>query len=182
MPGRLSRLAVLALMVWAPLLMAGEFTINPLRVSLDRTARASEVTVRNDDATPLRMQVQAMSWRQDAEGKDQYEVSDDLIFFPRALEIPPGESRIIRVGVKAAPATREDTYRLFIEELPPAVAPTPEAGRHLAQGFPAGRRRRFRRPGASRKESGDHATGRSWRRGAMDGCQPGQRVLPNRPR
>ena len=126
MPGRLSRFVALALMVWAPLLMGGEFTINPLRVTLDRAARASEVTVRNDDAVPLRMQVEAMSWRQDAEGKDQYEASDDLIFFPRALEIPPGESRIIRVGVKAAPATREDTYRLFIEELPPAAAATPE--------------------------------------------------------
>src|SRR5438045_1433233 len=98
-----SALMLVALAVWAPILAAGEFTINPLRVSLDRTARASEIAVRNDDATPLRMQVQAMTWRQDVDGKDQYEPSDDLIFFPRALEIAPGESRIIRVGVKAAP-------------------------------------------------------------------------------
>ena len=41
---------------------AGEFVINPLRVTLDRTTRATEVVVRNDDKTPLRMQVQAMTW------------------------------------------------------------------------------------------------------------------------
>src|SRR5450432_1756242 len=121
MPRRFPELLLIALVAWAPSLVAGEFTINPLRVNLDRATRSSEITVRNDDTAPLRMQVQAMSWRQDAEGKDQYEVSDDLIYFPRALEILPGESRIIRVGVKAAPVSREETYRLFIEELPPAA-------------------------------------------------------------
>jgi len=97
-------------------------------VSLDRTARASQIAVRNDDSAPLRMQVQAMTWRQDAEGKDQYEVSDDPIFFPRALEIMPGESRIIRVGVKATPLSQEETYRLFVEELPPAAPAEPQTG------------------------------------------------------
>jgi fimbrial chaperone protein len=100
---------------------AAEFTINPLQVYLERTSRASEIVVRNDDSAPLRMQVQAMSWRQDADGKDQYEAADDLLYFPRAMEIPPGDSRVIRVGVKAAPVTREDAYRVFIEELPPAT-------------------------------------------------------------
>jgi fimbrial chaperone protein len=121
MPRRFPGLLLVALVTWAPALVAGEFTINPLRVNLDRATRASEITVRNDDTAPLRMQVQAMAWRQDAEGRDQYEISDDLIYFPRALEILPGESRIIRVGVKAAPVSREETYRLFIEELPPAA-------------------------------------------------------------
>ena len=110
-------LAVLT--AWSAVLEAGEFTINPLRVNLDRATRSSEITVRNDDTVPLRMQLEATSWRQDAEGKDQYEPADDLVFFPRAMEIPPGESRIVRVGVRAAPVTREDAYRLFIEELPP---------------------------------------------------------------
>jgi fimbrial chaperone protein len=105
----------------APALHAAEFTINPLQVRLDRTTRASEILVRNDDSVPLRMQVQAMLWRQDAEGQDQYEPADGLLYFPRAMEIPPGDSRIIRVGVKAAPVALEETYRVFVEELPPSV-------------------------------------------------------------
>lgn len=119
-------LILLALTAWAPTLNAGEFTINPLLVSLDRTTQASEVVVRNDDTAPLRMQVQAMGWRQDAEGRDQYEPADDLLYFPRAMEIAPGESRIVRLGVRAAPVTREEAYRVFIEELPPASPSSPD--------------------------------------------------------
>jgi len=115
------------LAAWTPAALAGEFTIVPLRVALDRGKRAAEVVVRNDDKAPLRMQLLAMSWHQDADGKDRYEPSDGLIYFPRALEIPPGESRLVRVGVRAAPVTREETYRLFIEQLPPpAQDPSPK--------------------------------------------------------
>jgi fimbrial chaperone protein len=124
---RIYFLMLAAVAVWAPMLEAGEFTINPLRVSLDRSIRASEVVVRNDDTAPLRMQVEAMTWRQDAEGKDQYEPADGLLYFPRAMELAPGESRIVRVGVKAAPVTQEDSYRLFIEELPLATPANAEA-------------------------------------------------------
>jgi fimbrial chaperone protein len=119
-------LAVFVLAVWAPAIVAAEFAILPLRVALDRTDKAAEVVVRNDDKTPLRMQVQAMGWRQDADGKDQYEPAEGLIYFPRTLEIPSGESRIVRVGIRAAPVTQEETYRLFIEQLPTAdQAPAP---------------------------------------------------------
>jgi fimbrial chaperone protein len=105
--------------LFAPPSQAGEFTILPLRVELDRVNRATEVVIRNDDKAPLRMQAQAMAWRQNADGKDVYEPADGLIFFPRALEIPPGDSRIVRVGVRAAPVAQEEAYRLFLEELPP---------------------------------------------------------------
>jgi len=118
---RIFLLVLGALAAFAPMTEAAEFTINPLQVRLDRTSRASEIVVRNDDSAPLRMQVQAMTWRQDADGQDQYEPADDLLYFPRAMEIPSGDSRIIRVGVKATPIAREDTYRVFVEELPPAV-------------------------------------------------------------
>jgi fimbrial chaperone protein len=114
--------ALVALSVVSTAASAGEFVILPLRVSLDRSTRATEIVVRNEDKVPLRMQVEGMSWRQDASGKDVYEPAEGLLYFPRSMEIPPGESRIVRVGVKAAPVTREETYRLFIEELPSVLA------------------------------------------------------------
>jgi fimbrial chaperone protein len=113
---------------WSSPPAAGEFTILPLRVELDRANRATEVVIRNDDKSPLRMQAQAMTWRQDAEGRDVYEPADTLIFFPRALEIPPGDSRIVRVGVRATPVSREETYRLFLEELPPPMTDSAPRG------------------------------------------------------
>jgi fimbrial chaperone protein len=124
---RLPVLVLAALAAWAGVPEAAEFAILPLVANLDRTTRATEIVVRNDDRAPVRMQVEAMSWRQDATGEDQYEPADGLLYFPRAMEIPPGESRIVRVGVKAAPVSREETYRLFIEELPPASPPSTAA-------------------------------------------------------
>lgn len=115
-------LAALALVLLAgPPALAGEFVINPLRVTLDRSTRASEVVIRNEDKAPLRMQVEAMSWTQDEQGADRYVAAEGLLYFPRAMEIPPGESRIVRVGVRGLPVSREEAYRLFIEELPPAA-------------------------------------------------------------
>lgn len=122
---RLPRILALVaawLLLMPMLAEAGEFVINPLRVTLDRSTRASEVVVRNEDRSPLRMQVEAMAWTQDDSGADQYAPAEGLLYFPRTMEIPPGESRIVRVGVRAAPVTREESYRLFIEELPPATA------------------------------------------------------------
>jgi fimbrial chaperone protein len=113
------------LCLWAQTLEASEFVINPLRVGLDRTRKSGEFLVRNEGTEPLRMQLQAMSWQQDSDGKDRYEPDDSLMFFPRSMEIPPGGSRVVRVGVKAAPVTREETYRLFVEELPSATPPVP---------------------------------------------------------
>jgi fimbrial chaperone protein len=131
MRSKISEALLLALAACSPALTAGEFAIVPLRVGLDRMSRSAEVTIRNEDTAPLRMQIEAMSWRQDGEGKDRYEPADGLIYFPRALEIPPGESRIVRVGIRAAPVTREETYRLFIEQLPPASPQPPAAGATL---------------------------------------------------
>jgi len=127
---RLANLAWATACLWSAVATAGDFVINPLRVTLDRTSRASEVSVRNDDSTPLRMQVEALTWRQDASGADQYEPAEGLLYFPRVLEIPPGESRIVRVGVRAAPVSREEAYRLFFEELPPPGG-NPNAGTSL---------------------------------------------------
>lgn len=96
----------------------GDFVISPLWVTLSRTVKSTQIEVRNDDTRPLRVQMQPMAWSQDAEGKDQYVDSDALLYFPKAMEIPPGSSRVVRLGPKALPASAEDAYRLFIAELP----------------------------------------------------------------
>lgn len=124
-----SLLGLLLLASGAMTAHAAEFTISPLRIGLDRENRTSQFEIRNGAQQPLRLQLQAMSWTQDAKGEDHYSESDGLMFFPKALEIPAGESRIIRLGVKAVPVTQEDTYRLYVEELPGPVQPAAPGAR-----------------------------------------------------
>jgi len=97
---------------------AAEFGISPLLVTLSRTAKSAQIEIRNSDARPLRVQIQAMAWSQDTDERDRYVESDSLLYFPKAAEIPAGEARIVRLAAKALPTRIEEAYRLFVEELP----------------------------------------------------------------
>lgn len=98
--------------------VAGEFSVTPIRLDLGAAIRSSVISIRNDDTQKLIFQLQAMEWSQDSAGKDQYAVSQDLIFFPKILSVEPSEEGLIRVGTKTPEVPTEKTYRLFIEELP----------------------------------------------------------------
>ncbi len=133
MTGQIRKLLGAAVLVVAstaivPTALAGEFVINPLRVTLDRTARSSEIVVRNDDQTPLRMQVQAMTWTQNADGVDQYESPDACCTFRGRWKSRLASRASCASACAARRCSREETYRLFIEELPPArqTKPTPQ--------------------------------------------------------
>src|SRR5215207_4729833 len=102
----------------ACLTLAGEFSVNPVRLELGAAVRSGAITVRNEGKQPLSFQLQAMEWTQDAAGKDQYQASADLIFFPKIMTVAPGEEGVVRVGTRTPAVPVEKTYRLFIEELP----------------------------------------------------------------
>ena len=95
---------------------AAEFSVSPIHVVFERGARSALVTVTNDDARPLRMQLRLTEWSQDAQGQDVYKESDDLIYFPKMMTIEPKEKRLVRIGIKSAPGATERTYRLFLHE------------------------------------------------------------------
>jgi fimbrial chaperone protein len=122
-----SAFATLALLSWLTGVHAGDFTVSPIRLELDANARSGVISVRNEGDIRLGFQLQAMEWTQDAEGKDQYADSRDLIFFPKLMTLEPGDESVVRVGVRNAVVPIEKTYRLFIQELPgPTKEPQPE--------------------------------------------------------
>lgn len=98
--------------------LAGEFTVNPIRLDLSASIRSGVISVRNDGKERLSFQMTAMEWTQNAAGKDQYLDTRDLLFFPKVMTVDPGDEGVIRVGTKMAALAREKTYRLFIDELP----------------------------------------------------------------
>jgi len=96
---------------------AADFSVSPMIVEFGRGARSAEIQVRNLDQQPIRFQIRGTDWSQDESGKNIYTHSKTLIWFPRALELAPGESRIIRVGVRATPAAQEQAFTLFLTEV-----------------------------------------------------------------
>lgn len=103
---------------------AGAFGVSPIRLDLDAATRTGLITVASSEDSKLFFQVALFEWTQDAGGEDKYAPSTDLLFFPQIFALDPRDKRLIRVGLKAAPAERERAYRLFIEEMPdPNAAP-----------------------------------------------------------
>lgn len=97
---------------------AAGWRVIPIRLDFDRNSRSGVVTLANDSDQPISFSVEAMEWTQDAQGVDHYTATTDLVFFPKVLNVPPSEERVIRAGLKVPPVKTEKTYRLFIKEEP----------------------------------------------------------------
>lgn len=117
---RLTTFITLAAALLPGLAEAGTYGVSPLSLSYSPQTRTGVVTVTNEDDQPLSIRIKAMKWTQGDSGDDQYADTDELIFFPRRLDMKPGEKRLVRVGVKAAQESSESAYRLYLEELPAA--------------------------------------------------------------
>jgi fimbrial chaperone protein len=100
------------------------FTVTPTEVNLSASATSALVTLRNGSKLPLRFEVTVFSWSEDEHGKMGLTPSSDVTFFPKLVELAAGASRNIRIGINAGPARDvEQSFRLFIEELPDQSAP-----------------------------------------------------------
>lgn len=122
---------MLALLLPCGNVAAGNFAVSPIRLDFDRATKTGVLTVTNDDDDKLQLQMKAFEWTQDADGKDKYEETDDLIFFPKIATVEKGEQRLLRTSYKIPATDRQKTYRLFIEEIP-APQKTPVKGAQIA--------------------------------------------------
>jgi fimbrial chaperone protein len=109
----------LAFVVAMTVAHAGSFTVNPVRVTLSPSQAVAAITVKNVGAESTVVQLETSSWSQH-EGKDNLTSTNDILATPPIITIPPGGSRIIRVGLRRAPDPQHElTYRLFLREVPP---------------------------------------------------------------
>ena len=112
-------LLLLAGLLLAPdLSFSGDWRVAPIRLEFGKGAKTGAITVYNEGAEKLTVQMKAMEWTQDAEGKDQYAETSDIIFFPKIMVLEKNEEKIIRAGIRIPAVAKEKTYRLFIEEIP----------------------------------------------------------------
>lgn len=97
--------------------------ISPTLIQLSPEEKSAVLRVRNEGAGEVRFQVQVMRWSETPQGEMQLAPAPDVIVFPRLLALRPGEARILRVGAGVAFGPVEKSYRIFLEELPPAEKP-----------------------------------------------------------
>lgn len=97
---------------------AATFSVDPIIVKLAKGGSSESVAVTNDSNEKLRLQVTGFSWEQGPGGEMKLTPTDDLVFFPQLLELAPGETRRVRIGVTGDQGAVEKTFRVFMEELP----------------------------------------------------------------
>jgi fimbrial chaperone protein len=121
-------LAIVGLLLVPHAATWSNFTVTPTEVNLSASATSALVTLRNGSKLPLRFEVTVFSWSEDERGKMTLTPSSDVTFFPKLIELAGGASRNIRVGINAGMARDvEQSFRLFIEELPDQSAPAANA-------------------------------------------------------
>lgn len=116
-------------MMQLPLFCSGQdWGVSPIRLDFNTKVTSGILTVSNGTSDKISYQMKAFEWIQDAEGKDKYAETADIIFFPKMMVVEPGDKKIIRAGMKVPRADREKSYRLFIEEIP---KPQKAEGAHI---------------------------------------------------
>ena len=100
---------------------AGNFSVAPVRVELQGAQRTAVITVHNNDAVPLLIQVSTLSWSQPG-GEENYDATRELLATPPIFTLPAQGEQIVRVALRREPdATRELDYRLLLSEVPQSV-------------------------------------------------------------
>jgi fimbrial chaperone protein len=97
---------------------AASLQVEPVLVEVAAPGAASTVTLRNEGATPITAQIRVYRWSQ-ADGQEKLEPTDDVVASPPAATLAPGSKHVVRiVRVARGPAPREESYRLFVDQLP----------------------------------------------------------------
>ena len=101
---------------------AASLRILPVRIELAAEKQFCALTIANDDANPTTVQVRGFGWRKDSAGNDLLDAAAGPMVNPSIVSIPAGETRLIRCGLPPKSGSREESYRLVIDELPTSTA------------------------------------------------------------
>lgn len=96
---------------------AGALTALPVRVAVPAHSQFCAITLGNEGATDIAVQIRGYRWHQDG-GTDALDESQRLAVNPAIVTIPPGTRRLVRCSLPEPTGPAEDTFRLIVSELP----------------------------------------------------------------
>ena len=124
----LRRLASLVLLLGAASsARAAGLQVTPVLVELTRGAPRATLLVKNVADAPVRLELTVSAWDQTPDGQMRLAPAPDFVVYPPLLQLAPGEERNVRVSTTAAFGAKEQSYRLFVRELPSAGKPAEQA-------------------------------------------------------
>lgn len=119
--GKLSLVIVIACLCAAPRVRAASLQVQPAMVDVAAPGAASTITLRNEGPAPINVQVRVFRWTQ-TDGEERLEPTEDVVASPPEVTLAPQADYVARVvRVVKRPVVGEETYRLFVDELPDAA-------------------------------------------------------------
>lgn len=127
MPSRFASLSVCFLAALAVLgttsaVRAQSLAVQPVVVQLAPGQMAETLTILNQSPDPSAFQVRAFVWETE-NGADKLTPTDKVAISPPLGTIAPNQRQLIRVVLRQPAQTKEETYRIWIDQIPAASEP-----------------------------------------------------------
>ncbi|MEI9989083.1 MAG: fimbria/pilus periplasmic chaperone [Rhizomicrobium sp.] len=101
---------------------AQSITVLPVSIQMLPGQQATTLTIINQGSVENAVQIRAFTWTQ-VNGEEQLTASDDVLASPPLATIAPGATQVVRVVLRNPAAGKEATYRILLDQIPPAAAP-----------------------------------------------------------
>jgi fimbrial chaperone protein len=112
---------------------ASDFQVSPIRLNLTPSETSGLLNIANRSGEALRFQVEVYRWAEGPKGEMLLTAAPELVVFPSILSVKAGDARKLRVGTRGAFGPVEQSYRVFVEELPPLAQGTSNGVRVLTR-------------------------------------------------
>jgi fimbrial chaperone protein len=101
----------------------GELQVRGTLIELGVDAAAGRLTLANTGDAPVTAQVRVFAWSQQG-GQDRLAPTSDIVLSPPIVRIPVNSEQVVRlVRQGPAPAGRDQTFRVVVDELPDKSRP-----------------------------------------------------------
>lgn len=102
--------------------LAQAITVLPVNIQMAPGQLAATLTIVNEGDVDTSVQVRAFAWSQQP-GGDRLDPSALILASPPLATIKPHARQVVRLILRQAPTSREESYRLILDQIPPPGAP-----------------------------------------------------------
>ncbi len=111
--------ATLLALVTSATAQAASLSVSPVVITLEENKHTAAITLKNEGSETRVVQTELLRWTQE-NGEDIHTASRDILVNPPIATLQPGQTQIIRIGLKRkVDKAQELAYRLYISEVPP---------------------------------------------------------------
>jgi fimbrial chaperone protein len=114
--------AVFLTILASPAASGQSLSVVPVNIFFSPGQKATSLTVTNQGTSETAVQIRAYDWNQ-KDGEDQLTASKDVVLSPPLARIAPGATQVVRLILRQTPESREATYRILIDQIPPPAEP-----------------------------------------------------------